>query len=330
MRRRTVVLALGIGLAAANELPAQAPATVLLRGHVVGEDARPQTNVELRVVSYGTVRVDDSAEFRTPIPAGVVQVQLILVEPAGLTILFPPGGEQAIPAGGVSVPVVIGRSDRQYLVEALSGRLLELRKAVREGDQGTADVMEELVAGVHSILEKLGASEAELRASLDQRQARGEVAADLEAVLDTYLLKLEDLRDVFALLGPGAASDEASLLGLLQAMATYNEAYTALDAKKDSAESRIASLWAEGAAEGLRRDWGDVRVEAVTRIHQGIVLPLNPSLVVLQREHTPSPPSPQDVRQAVEQVAAAAKRLDEEIPVLEERKARLFASLDRP
>ena len=329
MTWRETCAVLGICLGGSFAASAKAPGVTFLRGHVLGEDARPQTNVEFRVVSYGTVRVDDAGEFEAPIPDGVDLVKLILVEPSDLTILYPPNGELPIPRGEVSTAVMIGRSDRQYIIEALSERLLQVNKIIRAEDANTTGVLNELVAGVASILEKLQVSEAELRASLGQRQAQARVAEELKPVLNTYLLKLKDLRDFLHLLGPRVGS-ESFLKGLLKVMEEYNEAFTVLDAKKDAVENQIQVAWAEGAATGLLRDWRDVGIEAVTQIHQNIVLPLNPSLVTLQMQYTSSPPSSDEIRRAVDTIEAATNRLDGKIRVLEERKARLFASLDRP
>jgi hypothetical protein len=124
-----------------------------------------------------------------------------------------------------------------------------------------------------------------------------------------------------------AAKDRNAVAALQQAVQEYNTAFEALNNNRNAFQSSIRSYWKGAEAEGITRDLADVYTEAVEEIHKGYVLPLNESLIVLQRVYSANKPKPDEVARAIADADRAVRQLDNRFNVLEQRYARLRAAL---
>lgn len=310
-------------------LPAGAQETTRLLGRLVDLGGSPVRDVRLRIVGHGEPEVFDSGEFELQLAGRPAQVEVELIGD-GLEVLYPLHGIIAVPADeSVRVPVVVGKSEREYINDVLAARFVQLESTLNENGVGYNASLDSLGDDMRRILSLLELQESDLRRSIDQRRKQADVKPELFQTIDAYILEAKDLRDAFRLVASLAAENAGAVVTLRQAVQEYNVAFEALNNSRNAFLSSVRSLWEGAEAEGLTRDLADVYTEAVEEIHKGYVLPLNESLVVFQLAHTGDRPSGGEIRAAVQEADAAVRSLDARINVLEVRYGRLREALER-
>lgn len=324
---RRLALAFLLLLAAA---PLQAQGTTVLLGKVVDVQGAPVRNVRLRIVGHGEPEIHDSGEFDAQLSGRPEQVEITVIGTDGMEVLYPPKGVLAVPKGaGVRVPIVIGKSERAYINDILAARFVQLGSTLRQNGVRTGASLDSLSDGMRRILELLQIKETDIRQSIESQKHQGEIRPALLRTWDAYILQTKNLRDAFRLVVEYAAKNQNAVLTLQSAVKSYNVAFDSLNNSRNAFQSNVQMYWSDADAAGLGRDLADVYSEAIETIHKGYVLPLNQSLIVLQRAYTREKPSGQDIANAVSEADRAVRQLDVRIPVLEERYARLRSALER-
>jgi hypothetical protein len=307
----------------------QAQVTTSLRGRVLNEQGAPARDVRLRIVGHGEPAILDSGEFELQLSGRPAQVEISVVT-SGMEVLYPPKGMIAVPSDpNVRVPIVVGKSDRAYINDVLAARFVQLSSTLRQNGVRFDASVDSLSDGVRRIISLLEIREADMRSSIEAQKRQAEIKPDLLRTWDRYILEAKDLRDAFRLVVDYAARNRGAVMTLQNAVAEYNAAFDSLNNRRNAFQSSVSSYWSGSTSEGLQRDLADVYSEAIETIHKGYVLPLNASLIVLQRAHMPDKPSGQQIATAVAEAGAAVRQLDVRIAVLEERYARLRTALER-
>ena len=318
---------LALLLASATMLDAQV--TTRLRGRVVDVQGAPVRDIRIRIVGHGEPEIFDSGEFELQLSGKPAQVEVNVVA-GGLEVLYPLKGQLVVPSDpNVRVPIVVGKSDRAYINDVLAARFVQLGSTLRQNGVRFDASIDSLSDGMRRIISLLEIKEADIRESIASQEKQAEIKPDLLRTWDRYILEVKDLRDAFRLVADYAARNRGAVMTLQAAVLEYNAAFDSLNNRRNVFQSNVASYWGASAAEGLQRDLADVYTEAIETIHKGYVLPLNASLVVLQRAHMADKPSSQQIAAAVADAAQAVRQLDVRIVVLEERYARLRSALER-
>ncbi|HSJ16340.1 MAG TPA: hypothetical protein VK939_18175, partial [Longimicrobiales bacterium] len=285
--------------------------------------------VRLRVLDHGEATVYDSGEFEVQLSGQPPEVRVEVIGPE-LEVLYPVGGTLAVPRDPAArVSVVVGKPERAYINDLLAERFVRLEAALgRHGVHYNASV-DSLGEGVRRIIGLLELREEDLRRSIDRQRRQSDVKPAIYATIDRYLLEVKDLRDAVRLVVPFAGRNREAAVTLQGAMKDYNAAYEAVNDGHNGFLSGIRSFWEPARAEVLVRDLDDVYTEIMHEIHRTYVLPLNESLVVLQRAHGPGPPGGREIDAAVAAAQASVPPLDGRIEALERRYARLREALER-
>jgi hypothetical protein len=303
--------------------------TTQLRGRVVDVQGAPVRDVRLRIVGHGEPEILDSGEFELQLSGRPPQVEVSVVGD-GLAVLYPLKGIIAVPSDPTQrVPIVVGKSDRAYINDVLAARFVQLGSTLRQNGVRFDASIDSLSDGMRRIIDLLEIKEADIRESIEAQKQQAEIKPELLRTWDTYILEAKDLRDAFRLVVDFAARNPSAVVTLQNAVREYNTAFDALNNRRNAFQANISSYWSGSESEGLTRDLADVYTEAIETIHKGYVLPLNASLVVLQRAHMADKPSSQQIASAVAEAGMAVRQLDVRINVLEERYARLRTALDR-
>lgn len=309
--------------------PLSAQPTTRLLGRVVDLNGEPVRDVRIRILEHGEPEIFDSGEFQLQLAGQPVRVEVEVLD-SRLQVIYPPRGLLAVPRDpDVRVPIVIGRSEREFLSDVLAARMVQVEQALNRNGQQYSASADSLSEGLRRIAALLELQSSELTESLERRRNQGDVTPAMLRTIDAYLLEIRDLRDAFRLTVPYAAENRDALTALQQAMLEYNAAFEELNNNRGAFLSAIRTHWAPAESAVLTRDLEDVYVQAIDDIHRGYVLPLNESLLVLQLAHTRNRPGRQGIQQAVADAQAAARSLDPRIPVLEERARRLREALQR-
>jgi hypothetical protein len=327
----TALLATGLAcvllLLATSALAAQG--TTRLLGRVVGLNGDPVDDVRLRVVGHGEPEVFASGEFQIELSGQPAEVEIEVVGDE-LEVLYPLRGALAVPRNGsVRVPVVVGKSERAYINDVLAARFVQLESTLNRNGVRYDATVDSLGEGVRQIIQLLQIEREDLVNSIERQKQQADVKPLLLTTFDAYVLEVKDLRDAFRMVVPFAARDRGAVMTLQQAILEYNEAYEAIETGRNRFMSGIRDYWEPQQAELLGRDLGDVYTEIMAEIHRAYVLPLNSSLVVLQRAHGRDAPSNREVDAAVAAAQDAAQRMEARIGVLETRYARLREALER-
>jgi hypothetical protein len=244
--------------------------------------------------------------------------------------LYPVNGIMAVPSDpAVRMPVVVGKSERAYINDALAARFVQLGTTLRNNGVQFEASLDSLSEGMRRIINLLEIKESDMRESIEAQKHQAELRPVLLRTWDKYLLEIKDLRDAFRLVADFAARNRSAVQTLQSAVQEYNVAFDSLNNRRNAFLTSIRAYWETKAAEGLERDLADVYTEAVETIHKGYVLPLNTSLIVFQRAHMPDKPSGQQIATAVAEAGLAVRQLDVRINVLDERYARLRSALER-
>lgn len=324
MRCTTVLLLL---LAGAS--PAQAQGTTRLLGKVVDLQGAPVGKVRLQIAGHGEPEIFNSGEFEFQLSGHPTQIEVRLLSSPGLEILYPLKGLLAVPAdASVRVAIVVGKSDRAYINDLLAARFVQLGATLQKNGVRYDASFDSIGDGVRRIIELLGLKEDSLRRTIEQQNQRASVTPAMFKTFDAYILKAKDLQTAFRLVASVAARDRSAILALQQAVQNYNIAFEALNNNRNAFQTSIRSYWSGAEAEGVARDLADVYTEAIEEIHKGYVLPLNESLIVLQRAHGPDKPKADQIAKAVAEADHAVRQLDTRFNVLEQRYARLRNALE--
>lgn len=324
--RRTLLLALLLTSASAAPADAQ---TTRLRGRVMDLDGQPVRDVRLRILDHGEPEIFDSGEFQLQLAGRPSRVDVQVLD-STLQVLYPPRGVIAIPADpDEPVQIVVGRRERDYLGDAIAGRLVTLERTLRaNGVEYTASV-DSLGESMRQIIAILRDQGTDVNRQLERERLQGGLKPGLLRTIEAYLIELKDLRNAFELVSRYAANDIYAVQTLRDAMLAYNTAADSLIRNRDAYAAEIRRSWVRERAELLVRDLENVYVLAEDDIHRGYVLPLNESLLVLQLAYTPNKPGKQQVQQAAADAGATVRALTPRIPVLEERVRQLRSALEQ-
>jgi hypothetical protein len=301
-----------------------------LLGRIVDLQGGPVRDLRLRIVGHGEPEIYDSGEFDFQLSGRPGQVEVNLIGASGLVVLYPLKGMVAVPADpAVRVPIVVGKSERAYINDVLAARVVQLSTTLAQNGVSFEPSLDSLSDGMRRIIALLEVKDADLRQSIETQKHQADIKPTLLKTWDSYILEAKDLRDDFRLVVSYAAKNLSAVLTLQESVKQYNAAFELLNNQRNAFQSSIRSYWSGAEAEGLARDLADVYTEAVETIHKGYVLPLNESLIVIQRAHTADKPSGQQIASAVAAADAAVRQLDVRINVLEDRYARLRSALER-
>lgn len=319
-----------LAFATAQAVPCLA---VVLRGRVIDLDGRPATEARLQIVGHApqlAIRTP-SGEFEQPLAGEPSQVEIAALD-GPLEVLYPLDGLLPVPRDeSVHVTVVVGKPERASISELLATRLVRLEATLADNGVRYDAARDSLSLSLARILERLELDESDLRHDVAFRREQALTAPEILRTVDQYLRELKDLRDGLRLYTPLVARDPAALTDLQDAMQQYNAAFTALNDNRRAFESQILDYWPAAAAGLLTKALADVYLEAVENVHKALVLPLNPSFVVLARTtHQHDRPERDELQAAEDTVTGAAERIDMRLPALEQRAGELRDALERP
>jgi len=327
MTPRTLMV---VGLLALTSLPVVGQ-TLVLRGRVVTLDGRPATDARLQIVGH-TPRLairTPSGEFEQPLTGAPSQVEIAVLD-GPLEVLYPLDGLVPVPRdASVHVTVVVGKPERASISDLLATRLVRLEATLGANGVRYDAAQDSLSQALARILGQLEINESELRRSVVFRREQAATAPEILRTVDAYIRELKDLRDGFRQFAPLATRDRPALDALQDAMQQYSATFTDLNDNRGAFESKILSYWPPPRAEVVAGVLADVYLEAVENIHKAVVLPLNPSFIVLARAHGDQRPDRDEVEAAAVTVSAAADRIDLRLPALEQRAGQLRDVLER-
>ncbi len=317
-------------LAVALSLTTQAQALVL-RGRVVDLDGKPATDARLQIVGHAprlAIRTP-SGEFEQPLAGEPAQVEIAVID-GSLEVLYPLDGRVAVPRDeSVIVTVVVDKHERASINELLAARLVRLEAALDANGVRYDAARDSLSRALEQIMGRLDLDEASLRRSVTFQREQAATAPEILRTVDTYLRELKDLRDGFRHFAPLAVRERAALDALQMAMQEYSAAFTALSDNRRAFASKILEYWPAPRDEVVAGKLADVYLEAVENIHEPLILPLNPPLIVLQRAHGDQRPGRDEIAAAAAEIVAAAADIDRRLPALEQRARELHDALGR-
>lgn len=293
--------------------------TRTLSGFVRDEAGEVVPGVRIRLVGVGTPSVyQDSGEFVYEVPVEVASVVVEVLAPKGMVVQHPRGGNMVVPAEPVPQMLVIGPPIVQIALNAAIDSQLRIEYLLGAQGDRLDDLRSELVAELRPLIDRLQLRESELDDLIEERRKRNDLLARSSRLVDTYVLRLKDLRDAIARLAPHVATDEATFLGLRGSVVAYNEGFEAVYAARESFAAEIANAWPGERSEVVRTYWSAAMNAIVDRIHGGIVLGLSPRIEKIQMAfNSRRRLAPAEFAELDEYFARAAERLNVEIPSLE-------------
>jgi hypothetical protein len=303
----------------------------VLRGRVVTIENRPATDVKLQIAGQSAVLAvrRPSGEFEQPLAGQPSTVQVSVLD-GPYQVLYPLDGLVPVPKDeSVLVTIVVGKPEKSYIADQLAQRLLRLESILKANGIHYSASADSLSSDLHQVLSELQLRDADLRRDVADRRNQASVTPEILRVTADYVLKVKDLRDALASFPPLAAESRGALEALKGAMAKYNDAFTALNNNRDAFGEQIRSYWPADRTEILQKDLADVYLEAIENIHQGLVLPANPSLIDLQLAYGPHPPGKARLKGASDALTAASQQINARLPALEQRITELRDALER-
>ena len=304
---------------------------LVLHGRVVDLDGRPAPTARLQVVGHAPRLAlrDPSGEFVQPLAGDPAEVEIASLE-GPLEVLYPLDGRVPVPRDPeVIVTVVVGPAERASISELLAERLVRLEATLDAQGVRYDAAQDSLSRSLTAILGQLDLDEDALRRSVAFKREQAATAPEILRTVDTYLRELQDLRDGFRQFAPLAGRERAALDALQRTMQEYSSAYSELFDHRRAFESQIRDYWPAPASDLIAGSLADVYLEAVETLHQPVILPLNPPLIVLQRAHGDNAPDRDAVAAAAAAIVAGADRIDQRLPALEQRIRELRDALDR-
>lgn len=306
--------------------------TRTLSGYVRDEAGKVVPGVRIRLVGVGTPSIyADSGEFVYEVPAEFASVVVEVLAPKGMVVQYPRGGTMVVPAESVPQMLVIGPPMAQVALNAAIDQQLRIEYLLETQGDRFDDLSSEVVAELRPLIDRLQLRERELDELIEERRRRNDLLARSSRLVDTYVLRLKDLRDVIVRLAPHAVKDEPTFLGLRRVVLAYNEGFEAVYAERESFAAEIANAWPGERSEVVRMYWSAAINAIVDRIHGGIVLGLSPKIERIQMAfNSRRNLAPAEFAEIAESFARAADRLNAEIPPLESSLGDLRRAMERP
>ena len=319
-------------------LAAQPAGDVVFAGRIVDKDQRGIGGARVVLVGVSEARTDDDGMFRVSIPAGMAEVT---VEVERYDVVYPRSGRAPVPRSA-GTPVVIevkkaeaGEQDK--LIRQLQENVRKLEGDKRFNEQEIKRLsqnIQDTIRVFQRLLDRNGNRSATLLDSL-QREVQTLMAArestllaqKKQALYDgitqsllNFLDKAKNLRDALARIDDVFLSEQARA-GFEQQVTAYNQARDSLyNHHKGYAES-VRLFWGEGEAATRMETVSDL---ALVQIHEGIILPLNNSVIGPVRDAATGQASRMSAnrkarkgaQKAMEQLAFPLRNLELKINVL--------------
>lgn len=266
---------------------------VVFAGRIVDSEQRGIRGARVVLVGVSEARTDDDGMFRVSIPSGVAEVT---VEVERYDVVYPRSGRTPVPRSA-GTPVVIevkkaepGEQDK--LIRQLQENVRKLENDKRFNEQEIKRLgqnMQDTIRIFQRLLDQNGNRNATLLDSL-QRKVQALMAAQESSLLAqkkqvlydritqsllTFLDKAKNLRDALARIDDVFLSEQARA-GFEQQVTAYNQARDSLYNHHKGYIESVRLFWGEGEAASRMETVSDL---ALVQIHEGIILPLNNSVI---------------------------------------------------
>lgn len=323
---------------ALHRLAAQPAGEVVFMGRVVDAEQKSVKGARVILVGLSEARTDDDGLFRVSVPASVVEVQ---VELERYEVVYPRSGRAPVPRSSAT-PVVfevkkMQGGEQERLVRQLRENVRKLENDKRFKENEIARLEKNMQDSIHTyqkLFDENGGRNNRLMDSLERRvqqllasqeaalikQKKEQLYAQITRTMLSFLDKAKNLRDALARIDDVFLSDAARV--------DFEKQVTAYNVTRDSLYSLD-----KGFAESVRLFWNSDEANAkmavihelsIVQIHEGIMLPLNGSVVGPVRDAATgqasrvaaSKKARKGARKALEQLAFPLRNLQQRIDEL--------------
>jgi hypothetical protein len=278
---------------ALHRLAAQPAGEVVFMGRVVDAEQKSVKGARVILVGLSEARTDDDGLFRVSLPASVVEVQ---VELERYEVVYPRSGRAPVPRSAAT-PVVfevkkMQGGEQERLVRQLreNVRKLENDKRFKENEIARLEKnMQDSIRTYQKLFDENGGRNSRLMDSLERKvqqllasqeaalikQKKEQLYGQITRTMLSFLDKAKNLRDALARIDDVFLSDAARI--------DFEKQVTAYNITRDSLYSLD-----KGFAESVRLFWNSDEADAkmavihelsIVQIHEGIMLPLNGSVI---------------------------------------------------
>ncbi len=274
-------------------LAAQPAGEGVFAGRVVDTEQRAVRGERVILIGVSEGRTDDDGLFRVSIPASLAEVQ---VELERYEVIYPRGGRAPVPKSAAT-PVLfevkkLETGGQEKLIRQLRENLkkLENDRRFREEEIGRLEKsLRDTIATYHRLFEASGGQTARLTDSLQQRiesllasresallaEKKEKLYGDISRTLLNFLDKAKNLRDELARVEDVFLSEPARL-NFEKQVGAYNTARDSLYNLHRGYLESIRLFWHDPEAVAKAQNVYDL---ALVQIHEGIMLPLNGSVI---------------------------------------------------
>ncbi len=262
--------------------------TTKLRGKVVRLNGQPAADVRIRIEGHGEPAIFDSGEFEYDLSGSPAEVRITVID-SPLRVVFPPGGQVAVPGDpSVRVPVVVDQSVEEAIQKLFVDRSLQLEITLQGTVYAIDSTFTNLEVGIRDAIVKLGITEDTLRSRI-RAERRADLGPRILRTVDTWLLALEDLQIEVRLFRSKAGGNSPRLqrivlaVGQLQeALRDYDRAVQEMITQEDAFLHGVQDYWRGDQAGAIRDAIAAVYGLGIDTIHAEHVLALNEPLVDAQ------------------------------------------------
>lgn len=280
-------------LAGIVRLYAQPAGDAVLLGRVLDADQHAVRNTRVIIVGVSETRTDDDGLFRVSIPGQVAEVQIELER---YEVVYPRGGRTPVPKSAAT-PVVIevkklDNSAQDKLIRQLRETIgkLEADKRFREDEIGQLEKnMQDTIRNYQRLFDENRNRSSDLLDSLQRtiqtlltaqentllEQKKADLYRDISTRLLQFLDQAKNLRDALVRIDDVFLSDQARQ-GFEKQIAAYNTARDSLYNRHKSYAEMVRLFWDDPEAAQKLELVNDL---AMVQIHEGIVLPMNASVI---------------------------------------------------
>lgn len=274
-------------------IAAQPAADVVFAGRIVDNDQRGIRGARVILVGVSEGRTDDDGMFRVAIPAGLAEVT---IEVERYEVVYPRSGRAPVPrSAGTPVVIEVKKAEpgmQDKLIRQLQENVKKLENDKRFNEQEIRRLsqnMQDTIGTFQRLLDQSGSQSAALLDSL-QRKVQALMTAQETTLLRfkkqviydaitqsllNYLDKSKNLRDALVRIDDVFLSEKARE-GFEKQLIAYNQARDSLYNHHKGYIESVRLFWNTPDATTAM---GMVSDLALVQIHEGIILPLNGSVI---------------------------------------------------
>ena len=303
--------------------------TIELRGKVYDEKKNPVKNFTLRFSTIGSITTTNSGEFIIELPDNITSAEIETTN-KDWTILYPIDKKILIPNDKNSIIKIVVTSTEAQQAERLEyaaknySKLEALLK-----DIGVAK--DELKNLVENYIQKEAANYDVQKDSLRDAILNEKKHEKFDLISRSplnYILKLQDVKDIFKLFTQIAFYDSGEMKIISKSINDYNSAFNEINNNKYSFQKDVLDYWED---KYLSENLVTTIDYALDEIHKPYILKLNDYLVgvakILTGQITDAGEKEKLRKSIAESIISVVHELEVRIPILDRKANNLIISL---